>query len=235
MVDKPGTYRSINAWEVLAAFFGYFAVARDVPDILRTLQIPKLLGLLPCVKNQLLEWNASPDFWLLLGFTLFTLFGAFYLLLRKEKDSSPKPLDKDEIIRKVTRQFRRDKIIRVVRSFGVLLIREFLLGLAGVEIYGTFVRPSTWPKQSTHFNFIDRIAFQAGNGFEYQYRRDFSSLTVRSHPEANDAYGPPDDSPPKWGDVKLLMIASNFFPFWYVVFWLKRPFTWCRNKFNKRL
>ncbi len=102
MADLRKLYKEINPWEVLLAFFGYFAIAKDVPTNIRTLQIPRLVPDL--VKNKLLQWNSSGDFWVLLSFTCFVIFALSILLLRP--DSSKKECDKDRIIRTVSRRFR---------------------------------------------------------------------------------------------------------------------------------
>jgi hypothetical protein len=228
MAQKIESYETPNIWEILASFFGYFAVAKDVPNIFRTLHLPSLFP--DCIKKKMLEWVPDSNFWLLLSFTIPILLFLLYFLFKKEPREPPEKPDEEIRIEKISKILRRGRVIRVIRTFGLVLVREFILDRLGITIYGTFTRPEEWPEQATHFDFIDRIRFKSRDGIEFQYRRNYLYLTIRKHPGDNFEYGPPEDVPLKWEYLKILMVASNFFPFWLFVYLLKRPLVWSRTK-----
>jgi len=235
-IDRTKVERA-KPWEILAAFFGYFAVAKDAPDALRMLQIPKFLRFfLPCARNQLLEWNASPDFWLLLFFTIITII-IWVRFVRQKKVPEEKEKEdlKEDTIKKLSKEFRRQYLIRVIRSFGLVLLRGILLTLLKVRSYGTFKRPAPphWPPAPDRLDSIDRISFADGMGIEFQYSADFTHLIIREHPKNSDQFGDFKTRQPTWADIKILLIASNIFPFWFFIYLVKRPVT-CLKKVSCR-
>lgn len=213
-------------WEVLATLFGYFAIAKDIPDIFRTLSITKLVP--QQLKTMLLQYNASSDFWLMVFFTVVMIILWLWLMPRKKEI---KEKEKEDIIRELSKSFRRKQIIRIIRSFGLVLLREVFLSLFHVESYGTFRRPPPpdWPLAPDRLESIDRIGYADGRGIEFQYSADFSNLIIREHPRDSDRFSDPIIRPPSWPDVKLLMLASNIFPFWFLVYLIKRPLVCLRR------
>jgi hypothetical protein len=214
-------------WEVLAVIFGYFTVAKDVPNTLRTLGISKIarfIGLRDC----LLRANRNPDFWLLLPFTIVACFLFFWLLLRSERPEEPPNNDR---LARASAVIRRGRIIRVIRSLGLVVLRERILDRMGVAFYETFRRPTdrNWPPEPGRAEYIDRILFKDGQGTEFQYSNDHRVIFVRRHPPNVDAWGPTEEQLPKADEVKLLLFASNYFPFWLLAYLVRRLLPWSRR------
>ncbi len=221
MADKRETLDPPKPWEILGAFFGYFAVAKDAPAVLRQLKIGALIPI-EC-KSRLLQWNGDGDFWFSLFFTLVTLAIVLWWLPRERKKE--KEENKDQA-KQLAAYLRQSRIIRTVRSFGLVLIREWTLDLLGVGLYGTFKRHSTWSPEPRRLKHVDRITYRSGYGIEMQYGKNFETVFARTHPENDDNYGPTAEMAPTWREVALLLVASNCFPFWFLVFLLKRPLVW---------
>lgn len=219
MAKTRKTLEPPKPWEVLGAFFGYFAVAKDVPTVLRTLGLPKIIP--SCFKDLLLRINKHPDFWLLLLFTICTLLLVFWFLPRREE---PEELSEQDQLASAVAALRRGKLLRVVRSLGLVLLREKVLDWMGVGLYGTFRKHPTWPPDPTRSKYVDRITYTGGAGVEYQYGKNFCKVFVRTHPANNNTYGSTEERIPNFGDMRLLLVASNFFPFWLVIHTLKRAF-----------
>lgn len=219
----------LSPLEILGAFFGYFAVAKDVPDILKTLSIKSLLC--DSWKKKLLDFNSDPNFWYLILFTVVAI-AVFFIFVATKKENKEDPnrdtpatfdnLDNDEY--GLEASWKRIRRLSVLRSFGLILIREWILGRLGISIYGTFKRQADWEPQPERFDHIDRINYEKAEGFEFQYSRNFKFVIVRSHPFDNDTYGPSETRLPTWKECCHLLFASNFFPFWLLIHLLRRPF-----------
>lgn len=59
MAESREVIEPPKPWEILGAFFGYFAVAKDAPSTLRTLGLTKLI--LYRLKDGLLSWNMGQE------------------------------------------------------------------------------------------------------------------------------------------------------------------------------
>jgi hypothetical protein len=130
---------------------------------------------------------------------------------------------------------RRSQLLRIVRSLGLVFFRELILDRMGISLYGTFSRPPEWGEPPPNrFSAVDRLLFRENGAVEYQYSTDFEQLIVREH-QRNEKYGPDATRQPTGRDIKLLMLASNRFPFWYLVYGLKRPQVWLRGLFRRAL
>ncbi len=217
-IDPP------KPWEILGAFFGFFAVAKDVPAIFRTLGFTALVP--APIKSYILKMNRNPDFWLLGCFSVLTLMlVAFFIPRKREAKENPESDRSEEILRVL----RSGKILRALRSLGLTLLREFALDRMGVMIYGTFRRQGDWKPEPQRSKYVDRITFISGSGVEFQYATNCEMVYVRTHPESTDAYGQTDVRVLSSGETWLLLWASNYFPFWYLGYLAKRPFVWTRN------
>ncbi len=220
--------------------FGYLAVAKDVPLTLRKLLISKAIP--ESWKIALLQRVANRDFWYVLSFTIFLIVLYFLLLWRttgnevEDEDSGSKALSgelgskKKQDHSKARRDravavLKRYRLIRIIRSFGLVIIREKLLDLMKVGLYGTFRRQENWSPEPNRFCFIDRVTFIDGTGSEYQYSRNFRDIIVRTHPFDLAHYERHLLRPPAISDIKLLLVASNFFLFWFLGYLFCFPFT----------
>ena len=96
----------------------------------------------------------------------------------------------------------------------------------GIRLYGTFERPEEWgPSASRRFEAVDRVMFGGGSAIEYQYPRAATHLILREHSDG-EKYGPESTRRPIWKDFKLLMLSSNWFPFWYRFYLFRRAQFW---------
>lgn len=220
MVGNRNTIEAPKPWEILGAFFGYFAVAKDAPDLFRRLGFTKLIP--DSLREKLLEWNKDPNFWLLFLFTILTFAVVIFWLPRKENNVELS--DREKHIAEINKIIRRNKVIRILRSLGLVIIREALLDLKGVLVYGTFSRPDEWQRESERAKWIDRITFKGGGGFEYQYSKNFKKLIVRHHPSGSDKYDSPVERDPLLGEIPVLIIASNYFVFWFLLYLIRKFF-----------
>lgn len=218
----------ISPWEILGGFFGYFAVANDVPDILRKLSIRSLVP--NSLEKCLLEINPSTDFWYLSTFTFITFVGFFGVVSTsgpsKENPNQDTKSSKDsDLYKELKASMKRMRKISIIRSFGLVLVREWILNRFKISLYGTFKRPSEWEKQPERFSYIDRINYEQGNGYEFQYLRNFKQVVVRTHPFNNSTYGPEEIRLPTRQEYWHLLFASNIFPLWFLIHILRRPWS----------
>lgn len=219
MATKRDEFEPPKPWEILGAFFGYFAVAKDIPGVMRTLGFGHVCP--DWLRTQLLDWHNAPDAWLLWSFTVVTVVMLAFLLWRR----LPRVEESDsDGMKAALRSMKRHRILRIVRSFGLILVRNAIMNRLKVTGYGTFKKPSTWAEDPKAFDYVDRINFKDGRGVEYQYTRDFSALHVREHPPTSDNYGPASSRRPTWSDAKVLVFGSNIFPFWYLAHLCARVF-----------
>ncbi len=228
MTIKRTTDEAPKTWEILGGFFGYFATVKDSPYFFRIFYFSKLLP--SCLKKALLKLNANTDFWYTLFFTILSITLLRVLLIREktqheslEKDNFAERIEsirseKDEIQDIIKRAY----FISLFKSFGLLFIRNWLVSLVDVEIYGTFKRQSDWIPRPEFFKSIDRIAFKGGAGSEFQYSKNFVHVAVRNHPVGDVTYEAEEIRKPTWKEIRLLFLASNFFPFWFFIHIFKR-------------
>ena len=209
-----------KTWEILGIFFGYFATVKDAPEVFHNLCFSKLIP--DSWKNFLLTYNAKPDFWYTLFFTLLSVLLLIFLLI-KEKTQQELP-EKDNVADKDNLQniLNRAYYISYLKTFGLLYLRNWLVSLEDVEIYGTFKRQSIWAPRPDYFKSIDRIAFKNGTGTEFQYSKNFVHLAIRNHPVGDVTYEAEVIRKPTWKEIRLLFLASNFFPFWFFIHIFKR-------------
>ena len=223
MAQEQKQLKSPKPWEKLGAFFGYFAVAKDSPSILRTLCIPKIAP--HVLKRFLLRINPSADFWLLLTFTGLTALILLWWLWRESPTEVAAPAGA-EWLQKTIKVSDKDYLLRVIRSFGFVWIRGKILDWRGVRLYGTFRRPPPphWPAMEGRADQVDRIIFTDGTGMEVQYANDFTRIFIKRVASGSSTFGSTEERPPSWAEIKLLLIASNYFPYWWLMYFVRLPF-----------
>jgi len=217
--------RDPKAWEKIAAWFAFFAVLKDAPVGLRALCPPPLREFARrVVLVHLGSWRSSEFLWSAL-FTAGTAFFLAWVLWGSKPGDESVNEDVDEERRKtIERVWRRHQLIRVVRSFGLVLVREKLLDLFGVATYHTFPRSefTTVEPAPDRFDYIDRIKFTDGIGREYQYPRGPGLVFVREATAKVREYGLPERRKLTPRERCVLLIGSNFYGFWL----LHRPWAW---------
>ena len=218
-------YREPKTWEIFGVLFGYFATAKDVPTVLKILKVSKLFS--SSWKQYLLEINSSKEFWYLLIFTILLVILFVFILWREKTQPAPQENNDneeaietfDDIDEEPVKIFKRSKgslIIGHTKTLGLSILRNIILSLMKVDIYGTFKRPSTWKNKKGYYNRIDRITYCDSNGVEFQYSNNFFKISFRKHPHNSDTYNNPVERKPTCREILLLLIASNFFPFWFI-------------------
>jgi hypothetical protein len=235
MTTEKSKYEETKPWEILGVIFAVFVTVKDAPDILRQLGVTAFI---PTQWKQLLLTKYDDSaFWLSWFYILLIIFLYAVILLyfkqKNELDTPDKEKTDKEIVSRLSRQFRFYRYLRIIRSLGVVLIRELILDFMSVATYGTFKKTSNWPATpEPRIKYVDRISLKEGPGFEYQYGKEFKWIYVREHPEFDDKYGYTLKRVPEWRDIKLLLVASNIFPFWLIFHLVKRPFL--KKKTTKR-
>ena len=216
MARSRNSIQSPKPWEALASFFGYFAVAKDAPYILRTLCLSKLVP--SRTIRYMLHFESNPDFWLLCSFTLGTLFFYFVCLTRYRTPIVEQDTDKDAALyNRAFSVYDRERRLRYIRTLGFLYLREKTLDKLGVSLYGTFRRPSYWPLAPGWCDYIDRITFMDKTGIEVQYSLNYSELFIRRHRSDTDNFGESQIFAPGKKEFAILLIASNYFLFWWLI------------------
>ncbi|WP_242395829.1 hypothetical protein [Anaeromyxobacter oryzisoli] len=226
-ISRRKKIRDPKAWEKMAAYFAFFAFLKDAPTVLRRLwPAPWRFQV---VRRHLLGWVNSGDFWwswLFAGMTAIVLVRILWASEPSDsKESVNEDVSRDTKLREtIEATFRRHRLIRVARSLGLVLIREKLLDGLGVGMYATFPRRqfATPEPAPDRFDYIDRITFTDGRGFEYQYPRGWGPVVVREHPADSSQYGPPKPRKLTSREQMVLLIGSNFYPFWL----LHRVWAW---------
>lgn len=230
---KPTLESPPKGWELMALFFAYLAVVRDVPWVMRTFGAARLLT--EPFKRRLLEIAPNGDLWYILAFSLLVLVWFVWALKRKEieiigfdsvNDNGNAKVQTRDLINAARLEFRRMRRWRLLKTLGWSWLREKLLDRMDVSQYGTFTRPPTWDNEPTKFDSIDRISFNDRTGIEYQYPRNFSILFVSEHTAGTIQFGPVSKRQPKFKDVALLFAASNFFIFWLLGNIVRRSLKW---------
>lgn len=199
-------------WEILGAFFAYFAVAKDIPEVLRKLGITHLFS--HDIKDRLLNIHSSADSWLLWSFSLLTMLLLLWLLWRNKT-----PVDRGESGDQNTLKdaYSDHTRIRTIRSLGLYALRQLVLNAFQVLYFDNFKRPSTWAEERDNFQYVDRFGFKNGQSFEFQYPKNFSALAIRVQENTPDRkFSAPVLRKPTFREMTLLMFGSNFFPFWFV-------------------
>ena len=173
------------------------------------------------VKKTLLHWCPRPHFWMFWIFTIAALLVALVMLASHKRRAFPL----DDMTAMVNRVYKRQRFYQIITSLGIILLREKLIQICGITNYGTFKKQAHWPKQKERFSYVDRIATEDGAGIEYQYSTDFTKVYVRATSPGSVEFGPTEERQPNWRDSKRLLIASNFYPFWSLVFVIKLAFS----------
>jgi len=225
------------SWEALGLIFAYFVAAKDLPTVMRMLQIPRCIP--RAVKDLMLWCNSSSDFWYLIWFAIGSATAFLFFLPRtvvtesqtedQAQGGRPKTVaassEREDLIRKAAKNavaaMKHDHLLRGIRSLGLMFLREFILERLGVALYGTFKRPSTWSAEPDRHVSIDRITYHDGRGIEFQYPRTNDQLIVRTHPPEDDTYRDEKRAPTRHERV-VLLFASNFYPRWCVTSMVKR-------------
>jgi len=149
--------------EILGAFLGYFAVAKDVPATLRTLGISKLAP--DQVKLWLLRCNSNPDFWLLLAVTLplvgFLLGVSLYGTFKRPLHWAPAP-SCSAFIDRLTFKDGRGKEVQYKNDYSEIIVRTHP---ADTSTYGqaSDVRMPPWAEI--------KVLFVGSNYFPYWWLR----------------------------------------------------------------
>jgi hypothetical protein len=158
----------------------------------------------------------------------FICFWSYRFIVPKKKHKEKEiPISFSKIAKK-------QRIIDIVSSLGLILIREFILDKLGVLYYESFARPKPWYEKSTwnaatpesiashekNIDWLDRIRFKNGIAKEYQYSRDHKTLTVKETEPNEIAFK--DTIGDMQKEFLVLLFASNHFPFWYLIRKLKR-------------
>lgn len=231
----------LSPLEILGAFFGYFAVAKDAPQILKTLNTKAIVPF--SLENRLLAFNPNPDFWYLVAFTLLALF-VFFVFVNTQSSGKENPnedtatrlksFDDEDLYDNAAAMMKRLRRLAILKSLGLVLIREWILDRIKISLYGTFKRQSDWQPEPERFRSIDRINYTDGEGHEFQYSKKFDYVFVRVHPVSNDTYGPSIKRLPTWSECGTLLVASNFFLRWLAVHLILRPFFKVKKKFGDK-
>jgi len=224
MAQELKQIESPKPWEILGSFFGYFAVAKDIPSILRMLCIQKIPPYR--LKQILLRINPSADFWLLITFTAVTVLILLHYLWRTRPIKGPDP-SSDKELQEFVKIGKRNYRLRIIRSFGFAWFRDKILDRMNVNVYGTFQRPPPpyWPAVEDRANSIDRIIFADGTGMEFQYAKDFTTMFVRRHTPGTNLFNSVEERLPSSVEIRLLLVASNYFPLWWIMHLIKLPFS----------
>lgn len=212
--------------ELLALFVALLATAKDAPSIMRLTGLPCLA---PQSVGNLIDWAGIPRDTVLFWLYISLFLSVFFWFIRRERLTKISIDDDKSRFDQTLSLLERMRWIRLIRSFGLVLLREWILGKIAVVNYGTFLRSKqNWIPAPKRFNSVDRIHFIDGRGVEFQYLKGHRSVAVRCYKDSNDyTYGREEIRHPTWSEIRLLLVASNFFPWWFIVHIFKR---WINQK-----
>lgn len=177
--------------------------------------------------------------------TWFFLIICAWVILRIIKISNEELVvtDHDEetnVVEKAKEEFLQAKrkldLQRAVFSLGLIPIREFILErLMDISNYGTFKASERSPLRRTLFNYLDVISYKKEMfrpSVRYLYTKNFKYIIV-SKAERHEPFHKEEKRFPKLNDIKLLMIASNFFLLWFPIALLIWPYHNIKRMFKK--
>lgn len=106
----------------------------------------------------------------------------------------------------------------------VIRLRQSILNKMRVVLYGTFKIKSCSPEEKC-FAYVDTITIEKEDeegyslydSIQFQYPKDYRNLLIRERSGLyeDESYGEPYERPPSMKDIKLLLVASNFFYRWF--------------------
>jgi hypothetical protein len=214
--------------ELLAVVVAAVATAKDAPALVRLTGIPRLIRQHLGIGSGWTSVNKDTFlFWLYI-----VVFSSLLLWTLLRKITVPKEEESDESrFKRAMGTLPRTRWIQIVRSFGFVLLREWILGMMGVANYGTFLRSKQdWAPAPERFDSVDRIYRKNDGGVEFQYQRGHRFVVSRGYGASdNGKYGPEQIRPPTWPEIGLLLVASNFFPWWFIIHGPKRLYDFCRG------
>jgi len=228
MAESKETFQDPGTLAKALALLGYFSTGKDVPTLLRTLRLTWLIP--QCAKDFLLRWNDSSDFWISWAFLLLYI-AVISRAIYKPISTRESPSGEDQSAGdRLAKLYRRDRLIKALRTLGFSYIRNFLLDRLNVASYGTFKRGSDWAPAPDRFDSIDRFHMIDGSSTEFQFPKNFKNLIVRRQEPSTSEYGAEVYRSPIWCEFWLLMVGSNIFPLWVIVNFFLRAFWWIKKK-----
>lgn len=150
----------IPTWEILAAIVGYFtSVEPAIYLVGHHILGQKKDEISTCLRIEVASVYAI----------LFLVVGAWTLY--KFGDSKKDPSHGLSPTDRAVQVMKRHQLLRILRSFGLVIIYEWLLDRMGVQLYGGFNRYADWTPRPELFDYIDRYSLD-NESVEFQYSRD---------------------------------------------------------------
>ena len=143
-------------------------------------------------------------------------------------------------IEKAKEEFLREKqkldLQRAVFSLGLIPIRDMILEqLMDVSTYGTSKASKRSPLKRTLFKYLDVISYKKETGepsARYLYTKNFKYIIV-SKAERHEPFSKEEKRFPNFSDIRLLLVASNFFLIWFPIALLMWPYHGLKRMFKK--
>jgi hypothetical protein len=144
------------------------------------------------------------------------------------------------VVEKVKEEFLQAKqkldLQRAIFSLGLIPIREFILErFMDISNYGTFKASERSPLRRTLFNYLDVISYKKDTfkpSVRYLYTKNFKYIIV-SKAERHEPFHKEEKRFPRLSDLKVLLIASNFFLLWFPIAFLMWPYHTIKRMFKK--
>ena len=144
------------------------------------------------------------------------------------------------VVEKVKEEFLQAKqkldLQRGIFSLGLIPIREFILErFMDISNYGTFKASERSPLRRTLFNYLDVISYKKDTfrpSVRYLYTKNFKYIIV-SKAERHEPFHKEEKRFPRFSDLKVLVIASNFFLLWFPIALLMWPYHTIKRMFKK--
>lgn len=218
--------------EIVGAVFAFLTTAKDGPDIVRLTGIPRLV---PEWVGRLIDSAGFTQDTALFWLYFVVCYTVFRRIIRRPQFVQQSPIGDDARFELAMAGLKRARYMKVIRTFGFVLLREWVLGKLGVVDYGTFLRSrQSWAPAPERFDYVDRIYLNDERGEEFQYLRGHRYVAYRCYKDSKDGkYGPEEIRPPTLREIKLLLVASNFFPWWFIIHGLKRFYDFSRGGLSR--
>jgi hypothetical protein len=148
--------------------------------------------------------------------------------------------EETNVIEKAKEEFLRAKhkldLQRAVFSLGLIPLRDMILEqLMDISTYGTSKASERSPLKRTLFNYLDVISYKkevCKPSVRYFYTKNFKYIIV-SKAERHEPFNKEEKRFPKLNDIRLLIVASNFFLIWFPIALLMWPYHSLRRMFKR--
>jgi hypothetical protein len=202
-------------WELLGIVIGYIGTVKAFWEICRF-----VLNLLGC---EVINYSNRYKIGSAIVYALFISYlylKLYRIITQKTKDKATK-----SDAQAVATAFKRQRIIRIIRTLGFSYLREKILSkFLGVALFDVFKRPSEW--NNSQKNMYDAPIIRVwskikSKTYEIQFRNDMRSVSYRETIKIGGEFGTPEiikwSSLPRHMKLAIILLKPFFVLKWLVL------------------